>query len=367
MVMRVALTAGGTGGHIFPAISVYEALVRRGHTCPDDVRFFGPEDRGERAAVEKYGIQFVAVPAAAVRDRGPVGLVRSVARLAGGTLTAIRRLRAFQPDAVFSTGGYASFPGSVAARVLRRPLIVYLPDVSPGWAVRAEMRLATRMATTAEAALGFLPRSKTVVTGYPVREEFFSQTKGEARAALGIGPGARVLLVAGASLGSATLNSAVSSCLEDWLRQGIVVLHVTGREGLPRAEAMRAALPAGLRASYEPAAFRDDLPTAMVAADLAVMRAGASVLGELPAAALPAVLVPGLWAGAHQRDNARWLADNGAAVVVEEAELARLGELVSSLLRDRARLDEMAACARALARPAAADDIADLIAEVARR
>jgi UDP-N-acetylglucosamine--N-acetylmuramyl-(pentapeptide) pyrophosphoryl-undecaprenol N-acetylglucosamine transferase len=365
--MRVALTAGGTGGHIYPAISVYEALLRRGHATPDEVRFFGPEDRGERAMIEKHGIEFVAVPAAAVRDRGALGLVRSFARLSGGTLTAIRRIRAFRPDAVFSTGGYASFPGSVAARVLRRPLVVYLPDVSPGWAVRAEMRLATRMATTADAALEFLPRAKTVVTGYPVRGSFFSQTKAEARAALGIGPGARVLLVAGASLGSVTLNGAVFSCLDEWLRQGIVVLHVTGREGLAVAENVRAGLPAGLRSSYVPAAFRDDLPTAMVAADLAVMRAGASVLGELPAAALPAVLVPGLWAGAHQRDNARWLADNRAAVVLEEADLAQLGELVSGLLRDRVRLDQMTGSVRALARPEAADSIADLIAEVAGR
>lgn len=365
--MRVALTAGGTGGHIYPAISVYEALLRRGHVTPAEVRFFGPEDRGERAMVEKHGIEFVPVPAAAVRDRGPSGLARSLARLASGTLTAMRRIRSFRPDAVFSTGGYASFPGSVAARLLRRPLVVYLPDVSPGWAVRAETRLATRIATTADAALAFLPAAKTVVTGYPVRGSFFNQTKPEARAALGIGPGARVLLVAGASLGSLTLNGAVFPSLEEWLRQGIVVLHVTGRDGLAAAERVRAGLPAGLRPGYEPAAFRDDLPTAMVASDLAVMRAGASVLGELPAAGLPAVLVPGLWAGAHQRDNARWLAGKRAAIVLEEADLGQLGALVSGLLGDRGRLDEMAACARALARPEAANRIADLIAEVAAR
>ncbi len=161
--MRLALTAGGTGGHIFPALSVLQALRRRPGAV-SEVCFFGPEDRGERTMVESHGMRFVSVPSGQVRGRGPLALGRSIVRLAWGTLVALRRLRAFRPDAVFSTGGYGSFPASLAARLLRKPLIVYLPDVRPGWAVKAEMRLATRMATTAEAALSASARSTLPVT-----------------------------------------------------------------------------------------------------------------------------------------------------------------------------------------------------------
>jgi len=362
--MRLALTAGGTGGHILPALAVYDALIARG--VPAEVRFFGPEDRGERARVEATGIAFEAVPAAAVRGKGPLSLGKAMFRLATGTFAAARRLRAFRPDAVFSTGGYASFPASLAARILRRPLVVYLPDVSPGWAVRAETRLATRMATTAEAALAFLPARKTVITGYPVRAEFFTTTREEARAALDVAANDRLLVVAGASQGAKAINTAIFAALPALLPSTVVV-HVTGPADAPDAQRIRAALGPALSARYHTAAFRDDLPIVMLAADLAVMRAGASVLGELPAAKLPSILIPGTFAGGHQRDNARFLADGGAAVILEERDIAALPGTVESLLGDPSRLAAMRDAAAKLTRPGAASAIVDLLLEVASR
>ncbi|MCC7364890.1 MAG: UDP-N-acetylglucosamine--N-acetylmuramyl-(pentapeptide) pyrophosphoryl-undecaprenol N-acetylglucosamine transferase [Dehalococcoidia bacterium] len=361
--MRVALTAGGTGGHIFPALAVYDALIAEGGV--EDVRFFGPDNRGERAMVEPRGIPFEVVNAAGVRGRGPVALAKSVLRLAGGTFAAVRKLRAARPDVVFSTGGYASFPCSVAARVLRKPLVVYLPDVTPGWAVRAEKRLATRMATTTEAALEFLPRKRTVVTGYPVRAVFFATTREEARAQLGIAADEKVLLVAGASQGAQAINAAVFAGLEE-LTRAATVLHVTGLADFAEAVERKGAL--GEREGrYQPAAFREDLPLLMVAADLGVMRAGASVLGELPAAKLPSILVPGTFAGGHQRDNAGWLANEGAAVVLEETQIGELAARVRALLGDGDQLGAMRAAAAKLARPDAAASIAKLVREVAKR
>ena len=363
--MRLALTGGGTGGHIIPALAVMEAVqARLGGTA--EVCFFGPEDRGERALVERAGVPFVSVPSAAVRGRGPVGLGRAAWRLLSGTFAAMRELRRFKPDAVFSTGGYGSFPGSVAAKVLRRPLVVYLPDVHPGWAVKAERMLATRMTTTTEAALEFLPAKKTVVTGYPVRESFFSTDRAAARATLGLGALDRLLLVAGATQGATAINNAVFSALEE-LPHGTRIVHVTGDAGLAAAEAAREALPETKRGCYDVSAYRDDLPELMVAADLGVFRAGASVLGELPAAQLPSLLIPATYAGGHQRNNARWLADNGAAMVIEEADLENFTARVSELLTAPDRLDAMRAAAGALARPTAADAIAAVVLEVAKK
>lgn len=361
--MRVALTAGGTGGHILPAMAVLDALEALAPSL--EVAFFGPEDRGERAIVEARGVHFEPVPAAGIRGRGPVRLAKACWSLASGTVIALRKLRAFRPDAVFSTGGYASFPTSVAARLLRRPLVVYLPDVTPGWAVRAEKRLATRIATTTDAALRRLPAAKTTVTGYPVRREFFTLDRAAARASLGIAPNEPVLLVAGASQGSRHVNAAVVQAL-DSLAGRATVIHVTGAADLATAERARAHLQPEAQARYLPSGYREDMPAAMLAADLAVVRAGASVLGELPAAGLPAILVPGTFAGGHQRDNARWLAGHGAALILEEADLAELPRRAIELLENRPRLDAMSAAARALARPNAARDIAGIIVEVAR-
>lgn len=362
--MRVALTGGGTGGHILPAMAVLEAL--RARIDGLEVRWFGPEDRGERAQVEAHGLAFEAVPAAAVRGRGPVALSRSVLRLSGGTWKGLRALRRYRPDVVFSTGGYGSFPCSVAARVLRLPLVVYLPDVEPGWAVRAEKRLATRIATTTEAALAFLPRAKTIVTGYPVRPMFFQMTREEARGKLGFPEEARVVVIAGATQGAKAINQAVFRGLRTLVEEAHVV-HITGKADFEDAAGFRETLGEELAQRYQIAPFRDDLPVVMLAADLAVMRAGASTLGEIPAAGLPAILVPGTYAGGHQRQNAQWLADGGAAIVLEEANIASLGQRMLELLDDHERLARMREAASRLARPDAAADIARIVSEVAKR
>lgn len=363
--MRLALTGGGTGGHIFPALAVLEA-VRTASSTPVEVCFFGPENRGERPLVESAGVRFESVPSAGLRGRGPIGLARSAWSLLSGVVTAIRKLRRFKPDVVFSTGGYGSFPGSLAARLLRRPLVVYLPDVHPGWAVKAERLLATRMTTTTAAALEFLPARKTVVTGYPIRETFFTLTRDGARAQLGIAPDERVVVIAGASQGARAINNAVFHGLPALCRTATVV-HVTGEAGLAAAIDVREALPADLRDRYQPSPFRSDLPALMLAADVGVFRAGASVLGEIPAAALPSILIPGTFAGGHQRNNARWLADNGAAVILEEEGIEAVVARVGELLDDDARRETMRVAARGLARPDAAAAIAAVVMEVARK
>jgi UDP-N-acetylglucosamine--N-acetylmuramyl-(pentapeptide) pyrophosphoryl-undecaprenol N-acetylglucosamine transferase len=362
-VTSFVLTGGGTGGHLFPAIAVANAL--RAHDPAPHLVFLGPENRGERATVEAAGLPFEPVPAAPIRGRSPLGLARSIATLARGTFIAVRRLRRHRPAAVFSTGGYGSFPVSLAAWLLRRPLVVFLPDVAPGLAVRVEKRLAARLATTTPAALDHLPRARTVVTGYPVRPEFFTLDRAAARSAIGVPADEPLIVVAGASQGSRALNEAVLRALEPLLARAWVV-HITGAAGVEAAERARAALPPALAERYLPAAFRADLPAVMVAADLGVFRAGASILGELPAAGLPAILVPGTFAGAHQRDNARWLAEQGAALVLEEDHLDSLAARIDQLLDDPARLATMREAARSLARPAAAAEIARLIREVAR-
>ena len=361
--MRVALAAGGTAGHIFPALATLGALRATGD--PVEARFFGPDNRGERALVQGHDVPFEAVPAAPLRGRSPLALARGLARTALGVAAALRSLRRFRPNVMLSTGGYGSFPPSVAARILRLPLVVFLPDVEPGLAVRAESRLATLIAAATEAALPRLPAEKTVVSGYPVRDAFRTPHE-DAREALGWPSGERVLLVAGATQGAQAINQAVWRALPR-LCEAARVVHITGQAAADDAASERESLPEPLRERYEPAPFREDLPALMVAADLAVMRAGASTLGELPAAALPAILVPGTFAGGHQRENARWLADHGAAVVLEETDLGTLEEHVLDLLHDDERRGEMAEAARSAGHADGAERLAAILREVAAR
>ncbi|MEP6872465.1 MAG: glycosyltransferase, partial [Anaerolineaceae bacterium] len=195
---------------------------------------------------------------------------------------------------------------------------------------------------------------------------FFNTTREEARRTLGVAAGERVIVIAGATQGAHAINEAVFKGLRT-LVETMSVFHVTGTADYDDAAGYKSGLGEGLDAKYHVSAFREDLPTVMLAADLAVMRAGASVLGELPAAALPAILVPATYAGGHQRHNAAWLSQAGAAVIVEEANLAHLIDRVLSLVEDEALLASMRAAAHSLSRTDAAATIAAVIEGVAKR
>jgi len=362
----VVLAGGGTGGHVYPSISVARALqaIMRERGEPLDMLYVGVRGRVDERIVPREGLAFRAVAAGQLRVASPLTFVRNMLRLALGIAQSAWLLLRYRPDAVFATGGYASVPVGVAARLLRRPLVVYLPDVTPGWAVRLLARLATRMATTSERALSHLPAQKTAVVGYPVRDEFWSVDRDSARSRLGVAPGERLLLVTGASLGARAINDAVFAALPELLER-CIVLHLTGADGEPAALAARDKLSAGLRERYLVRGYLDDMPAAMRAADLSVSRAGASVLGELPAAGVPAILVPGEYEGWSQAPNAEYLQAEGAAVMLRNAELQRLAPLALELLSDEPRRAAMARAMAALARPDAARDLARMLVEAA--
>lgn len=361
--MKVILSGGGTGGHIYPALAVAQALRQEvGTESPPELLYVGVRGRLDEVIVGRAGLPLAAVRAGPLRVGSPVRALRGLANLIVGTVQAWRLLGRFQPDVVFATGGYASVPVGIAARWRRRPLLVYLPDVRPGWAVRLLSRLATRIATTTERALKELPVGKAVAVGYPVRQAFWSAEREEARRRLGLPVEAKVLLVSGASQGAHSLNLAVMAQL-DPLLELCHVLHLTGQADEAVVRARHDALPEAQRERYHVFGYLEEMADAMAAADLAVLRAGASVLGELPAVGLPAVLVPGVYQGWDQSPNARYLEEQGAAVMLENDRLVRLTDVVGQLLSDDARRRAMGEAARRLAQPEAARRIAQMVRE----
>ncbi len=353
------LAGGGTGGHIYPALAVAESLRRAG--TDHELLYVGVSGRMDGRIVGRSGIPFEPVAAGQLRVRSPLTMLRGVWQLARGTLQAWRLLGRFGPDAVFATGGYASVPVGIAARLRGKSFLLYLPDVNPGWAVRLLSRLAHRIVTTTERSLEELPRDKSSVVGYPVRAAFWSAERATARERLGLPADEKVLLVGGASQGARRINIAVRDQLDALLEQ-CHILHLTGTSDEAELRERREALPEDIRQRYHVSGYMDEMPDAMIAADLAVLRSGASVLGELPAAGLAAVLVPGVYEGGYnQRTNARYMEEQGAALVLENEELGRLADVVRDLLSDDAKRQAMAEAARKMARPDAADKIAQML------
>jgi UDP-N-acetylglucosamine--N-acetylmuramyl-(pentapeptide) pyrophosphoryl-undecaprenol N-acetylglucosamine transferase len=364
--MRLVLSGGGTGGHVYPALSIASALERslpKGE--PLEVLYVGSASRAEREIIKHAGIQMRRVQAAPMRGRMPWEMAASALRIGAGVAQARNIMRDFRPQAVLSTGGYVSVPVALAARATGKPLAVYLPDLYPGWAVHATARLAQRVAVTAKESLRRLPSAKSVVTGYPVRPEFWEADRAGGRERLGLDPEEKLLFVIGASQGAHSINQAVAGEIHALLELCEVV-HVSGQSDEPWLTEIRDALPDKLRPRYHLFGYlHEDTPWAMAAADLAICRSGASTLGELPAIGLPAVLVPYPYAGGHQRVNARYLERSGAAVILDDDDLDMMLPLVGSLIHDNERLKGMRDASLRLARPDAAKRIAGILLQLA--
>ena len=200
--MKFALAGGGTGGHAYPVLAVAERL-REGFDT--DLVYYGTERGPERMLAEEAGIPFRTVAASQVRGRSPARLLSGLFNLLRGERSARRGLRDDRPDALFATGGYASAPIGRAARASRVPLLLFLPDVKPGWAVRYMQRHATTVACSVDASLRYLPAKKTVVTGYPVRRQFTRATREEGARHFDLDPSVPTVLITG---GMATNEAA---------------------------------------------------------------------------------------------------------------------------------------------------------------
>lgn len=322
----------------------------------------------EHSLASRAGVPFRAIQAGAMNGVSLARAVGGALRTSRGVFEARRILAEFKPDVVFLTGGFVGVPVSLAAWLQRIPSVVYLPDIEPGQALRVMARFAAKVATTTEASARFLTPDKMVVTGYPVRDVFAAVSREEARWRFGIAHDARVLLVYGGSKGARSINRAVLASLLRLLELAVVV-HVTGANDWAEVSAARAQLPIAQRERYLAFEYlHDEMALAMAAADLAVCRAGASTLGELPYLGLPAILVPYPYAWRYQKVNAEYLAERGAATIVHDEALLddQQGLLprISALLSNAEHLNQMRQASLRLGQRDGAERIAALLVEV---
>ena len=287
-------------------------------------------------------------------------------RLAGSVPQAWWLLGRVRPAALFTTGGYLALPLVLAARARGVPTLVWEGNVLPGRATRAIGRFATRVAVSFPPTLDAFP-GNSFISGTPIRS-FAGIDRVAARRSFGVGDGDRLLLVFGGSQAVSRFNEALTDALPRLLAEWRV-LHLAGEAGMADAGAARQALPDELRSRYTAEPFLTDrMADALVAADLVLGRAGSSTCAELAAVGVASILVPYPFAGAHQRYNARFMADEGAARMIADEELDG-DRLVSeaTLLLDPERRRRMADAARRLGRPEAAQTLANELVRMAER
>jgi UDP-N-acetylglucosamine--N-acetylmuramyl-(pentapeptide) pyrophosphoryl-undecaprenol N-acetylglucosamine transferase len=340
---------------VYPGLAVVQALRATGES---EVTYVGGQGGIEEDLAGRAGLRFVGIPAGGVHGLAPWPAGQNIVKLIRGLRGAFRLGRQESPSALFATGGYASVPVALVAWVLRVPILVYLPDIEPGLAVRFIARLASKVAVTVEDSRSYFSDRKVVVTGYPVRSEFHDIDRAEARDALGLVQTEPVLLVMGGSRGARSINRALGGMLEHVLDM-TQVIHLSGELDWPSVSRRRDGLPATLEGRYHAFPYLHEIGYALASADLAVCRSGASTLGELPFFGLPAVLVPYPHAWRYQQVNAEWLTERGAAITLEDGRLdEELLPTVRRLLRKPRLLAGMAERTRTLARPDAAERLA---------
>jgi UDP-N-acetylglucosamine--N-acetylmuramyl-(pentapeptide) pyrophosphoryl-undecaprenol N-acetylglucosamine transferase len=313
--MNVLLTGGGTGGHVYPALAVAEALRALPQAQPLAFLFVGTHDRLEAKIVPEAGIPFVCVTAAPLQRRSSFALVRTLAMNALGVLQALSVLHRFRPDCVVATGGYVTFPVVAAMRLARAlrltqgKIALLEPNARPGLTNRLLEPLVDEIWVSYGEQHGL--GDKSIMTGTPVRASFSAlPDPRDARARLGLDPEKTTIVVIGGSQGAHSLNAAVAGL---HLSEGRQLLLLTGR-----GDQSVQSKPGVVVREY-----LDDMPIAYAAADAAVTRAGASTLAELAATRTPAILVPYPHAtDAHQMHNAARFVRTGAARMLLDRELA---------------------------------------------
>ncbi|GAA4369115.1 undecaprenyldiphospho-muramoylpentapeptide beta-N-acetylglucosaminyltransferase [Hymenobacter saemangeumensis] len=354
--MRIIISGGGTGGHIFPAVAIANELRRRHPEA--EILFVGANGRMEMTRVPEAGYNIVGLDIAGLQRRltprnllFPVKVFRSV-RKAG------KLIREFRPDAVVGVGGYASAPVLLAATSRAIPSLIQEQNSYAGLVNKLLARRVSRICVAYEGMEKFFPKDKLVLTGNPVRTEIADGSRAEALQHFGLDPAKKTLLVVGGSLGARTLNLATAAALPRLREAGVQLLWQTGKLFYPEAQQLAAPYSAdGLQALE----FIKRMDLAYAAADVVVSRAGALSVSELCLTGKASILVPSPnVAEDHQTKNALALVGKGAAVLITDEHAAdRLYDETLRLLADPERRAQLSARVRELARPQATEDIVD--------
>ncbi len=352
--MRVIIAGGGTGGHIFPAISVAEEILKRSGS--NEVLFVGTKKGLENELLSKRGFRVEHVSARGIKGKGIGKSISALFAAFKGVSDSMGIIKRFRPDVVLGVGGYVSGPAVLAASLMGIPTAICEQNGYPGLTNRILGRFVRRVFATFGDTVKFFPPGKVVITGNPVREDILRSRN------IKKDSDTVTVLVFGGSQGAHKLNASVPEALSGLGRTDIKVIHQTGEKDF---EVVKNAY-AGYGIDAGVLRFIDDMAGAYAEADFVIGRSGAGTVAEITALGKPSLLVPFPFAtNNHQMENARVLERAGAAVIVEDKDASpeNLRAALTNLLR-KDKLNEMASHALALGRPEAASAIVNEITKL---
>jgi len=368
--MRIVLTGGGTGGHLFPLIAVYKKLKEK--LGPEaEFLYIGSGAKMEKDVMEKEGVNIKNVKSGKIRRYFSVQNIFDIFRVPIGIIQALWILLWYMPDAVFSKGGFACVPVVIAAWIYRIPVLVHESDAVAGLANRISGKFAKRVAISYPSAQKYFSKNKTAFIGNPIREDIIGGDRIKARARFGFSESKPTAFVYGGSQGSQIINDSIVKILPNLL-QRTQVIHQTGENNYK--EVVREAGEYGIKAGregYFPIAFLDakTLRDALALSDVIISRAGATSISEFAAVGKPTILIPlGNSANNHQRANAYDIAQIGGAIVLEESNLGKhlLLQKIEQILDNKELTISMSEKIKTFYRPNADDVIANGIIEMIR-
>lgn len=373
--MNVMLSGGGTGGHIYPALAVAEAIRQK---YPDSrLVYVGNVDGMEHELAKEAGYEFIPVSVAGFKGRGPLQMLQMLYKNWRGLAEAKALLRQFHPDLVIGTGGYACGPLLLEATRLHIPTLLHEQNAIMGKTNKILSRHVNKICLTFPIAnLPDAVSAKCELTGLPVRRAILETDTAAARQHLGLAVDKPVLVVTGGSQGARHINQAMAELWPELLAAGVQIVHITGKKLFDETAqlARRNGLPVDPKTQQAKDGFLllpylHHMEYALAAADLVISRAGASFLAEVMALGRAAILVPYPYAaGNHQVYNAQALVEAGAALLIEDAALSAqsLRQALQKALFDINLREKMAANSAALGKREAATAIIGVAAAVAR-
>lgn len=352
--MKVLFAAGGTGGHIYPAIAVAKEVLRR--DSASEIKFVGTERGLETKLVPQNGFDLLTIDSAGLKNMGLVGQLKGMLLLPKSFLQARKLLKQFKPDVVVGAGGYVTGPVLLMASFLKIPTLVMDSNALPGFTNRQLARFIDKAALTFEESVKFFP-NKGVVIGNPVRKEFF-EVEPKAR-------GTKVnLLIFGGSQGARAINFAMVDALGHLPKDKLNIVHQTGEHDFEKIEE-------GYKEANWQADIRryiTDMVSEFAKADLVICRAGATTCAELAAAGKVGIMIPlPTAADDHQRKNAEALQNAGAAKMILQKDLTgeSLAKEIESLINSPEKITEMELAAKKIAKKDAAELAVNIIEELA--
>lgn len=345
------ITGGGTGGHIYPAVAVADELVKNG----ENIYYIGNPKNLEYDIISQKGYKFLPVNVHGMPRGAKISLIKWGFQLLWAIVKSLGYILRYKPDAVFGTGGYVSAPAMIAAKILAKPYMMHDCDAQPGLVTRYLAPYAKAVSVAFESANKFIKNKNFYVNGNPIRPQFKTLTKEEARKNIGL-ENRLTLCIMGGSQGARTINDASVSLLKKLSKEyNIQIIFQTGKKNYERVieQVIRIYPEYELDKNLIIRPYFEDMVTVLKASDIAISRAGSLSLSEIEAAGLASILIPYPHAAAdHQRKNAKYMVEKGASLYLEDSETdeIHLGNMITELINNPDKLHELQNNALALAK-----------------